>query len=107
MLRNVLLLPPSTITDLVMAIITLHNFLRKGPSRNIYCPSDLIDSEDPRSHTVNTGNWHGDIAHNSMHALQTSRSGHNASTEAKDIRDTFKEYFFNEGAVSWQWNICM
>ena len=43
----------------------------------------------------------------SMKNFSVARSGNNASLEAKEIRETFKEYFFNEGAVPWQWNSCM
>ncbi|KAK2561668.1 Protein ALP1-like [Acropora cervicornis] len=59
-LKNVLLLPPASIEFLVMAALTLHNFLKKGPSRSIYCPPDLVDYEDPRTGTVYPGQWRHD-----------------------------------------------
>ena len=34
------------------------------------------------------------------------RSGHNPSISAKTVRDNFKDYFMNEGAVDWQWKYC-
>ena len=33
-------------------------------------------------------------------------SSNNHSSEAKLIRDEFKEYFNNDGAVTWQWHAC-
>ena len=38
--------------------------------------------------------------------LKVQKTGHNASVDAKSVRDTFKEYFVNEGAVGWQWQYC-
>ena len=87
-----------------MAALTLHNFLKKGPSRSIYCPPDLVD---PRTGTVYPGQWCEDGVLQTMLPLPSPSTGHNASTEAKEIRNTFKDYFFNEGAVSRQWDICM
>ena len=75
-----------------MASLTLHNYLRKGPSRNIYCPP---------------GQWRNDVQATSMTPLDMPRSGHNASAKAKQIRETFKDYFNNEGSVSWQWDISL
>lgn len=106
-LKIVLLLPPTSIEFLVMAALTLHNFLKKGPSRNIYCPPDVVDYEDARTCTVYPGQWCHDGVLQTMLPLPTPSKGHHPSTEAKEIRNTFKDYFFNEGAVSWQWDICM
>lgn len=33
------------------------------------------------------------------------KQGQNASNQAKDIRNIFKQYFNNEGAVPWQFEI--
>ena len=38
-----------------------------------------------------------------MLPLQIPRSGHNATNTAKSVRESFKEYFMNEGSVDWQW----
>ena len=66
-----------------MAALTLHNFLKKGPSRNIYCPPDLVNYEDPRTGTVYPGQWRHDGVLQTMLPLPTPSTGHNASTEAK------------------------
>ncbi|XP_046841836.1 uncharacterized protein LOC124435948 [Xenia sp. Carnegie-2017] len=82
--RSVLLLSPRAIEDLVLAAIILHNYLRKRTSYSIYCPVGITDNETSEGELI---------------------PGHNATTEAKNIRDNFKEYFCNEGAVEWQWNL--
>ena len=82
-----------------MAALTLHNFLKKGPSRNIYCPPDLIDNEDPTTGTVHPGQWRHEGVLQTMFPFPTTSTGHNASSEAKEISNAFMDYFFNEGAV--------
>ena len=52
--RSVILLPPKTIEIMLMATLTVHNFLRKSPSRNIYCQASPADSEN-RSGELNLG----------------------------------------------------
>ena len=38
--------------------------------------------------------------------LQVPPTGHNATKNAKTVREIFKDYFMNEGAVEWQWENC-
>ena len=102
--RSVILLPPETIEHLVLAALTLHNSLRKSSSRNLYCPPGLADMVD-NSGNFFYGRWRASPTTESMLPLQYPSSGHNASNTAKSIRENFKEYFCNEGAVSWQWGI--
>ena len=103
--RSVLVLPPDTIQSLVMAALVLHNYLRRSSSRNTYCPTGLVDSED-RNGDVIHGTWRQDSTAESFLPLAVPPTGHNASNDAKLVREIFKEYFFNEGAVDWQWNLC-
>ena len=44
--RLVILLPPKTIEIMLIATLTVHNFLRKSPSRNIFCPAGVATSEN-------------------------------------------------------------
>ena len=90
---------------MLMATLTIHNFLRKSPSRNIYYPAGLADSEN-RSGELNPGTWRTDPPSNSVLPLQVPSTGHNASKDAKHVRELFKDYFCNEGAVEWQWDRC-
>ena len=78
---------------MLMAMLTIHNFLRKSPSRNIYCPAGLTDSEYS-SGGFNPGFWHKDPPRNYVLPLQILQSGHNASKDAKQVREIFKDYFF-------------
>ena len=103
--RSVILLSPKSIEVMLMATLTIHNFLRKSPSRNIYCPAGLTDSENS-SGDFNPGFWRKDPPRNFVLRLQIPQSGHNASKDAKQVREIFKDYFFNEGAVEWQWDKC-
>ena len=103
--RSVILLSPKSIEVMLMATLTIHNFLRKSPSRSIYCPAGLTDSENS-SGGFNPGFWRKDPPRNSVLPLQIPQCGHNASKDAKQVREIFKDYFFNEGAVEWQWDNC-
>ena len=103
--RSVILLPPETIENLLMATLTIHNFLRKSPSRNIYCPTGLADTETT-SGDIHPGFWRRDPPSTSVLPIEVPSTGHNACTSAKHVRETLKDYFFNEGAVEWQWDKC-
>ena len=102
-LRSVIFLPPTTVEHLVLAILSLHKYLRKSGSRNIYCPPDLTDVED-RNGNVIEGSWRQSYNSSSIQSIRTQSVGNNASINAKQIRDTFKGYFSNEGAIPWQWD---
>ena len=104
--RTVLQLAPRTIESLVMTGLILHNYLRKSPSRNIYCPQGLIDSESDSGEVTN-GLWRQDSPLDSFLPLSVPVNGHNASNYAKQVRDSFKDFFVNEGAVEWQWRMIL
>ena len=86
-LRTTLQLPPETVESLIKAAFVLHNFLRKGASRNDYCPPGLCDAEDSSGNLI-PGQWRQD---NSaiLTSLSVSSSGHNSSNLAKSIRNAF------------------
>lgn len=52
------------------------------------------------------GIWHQESPAEAFSPLNVPSTGHNASTDAKSVRETLKEYFFNEGSVDWQWDMC-
>ena len=101
--RGVLQFAPSSIESLVIAALIVHNFLRKGSSRNQYYPSGLLDTELSNGERAE-GIWRQETPCNSFLPLAVPTTGHNASKDAKLVRDTFKAYFLNEGAVEWQWD---
>ena len=75
--------------------------LMTSSAKNIYCPTGLCDAEHVnREFTLDL--WTSD----SMFSREKPTRGHNASIAAKEIRDTYAEYFMNEGAVQWQWDKC-
>ena len=95
-------LEPKHVENIVLSALTLHNMLVKNPD---YRPSNLADTllEDGE---VLEEEWLDNAATNSFYPLQIPRRGHNPSIAAKTVRDNFKDYFMNEGAVDWQWKYC-
>jgi len=80
----------------VMASCVLHNFLRKKSS-TFYTSANHIDSEDTESGNIIQGQWR---QIGEMVPLQQSSSY--TPQNAKLVRDKYKEYFNNEGKVSFQ-----
>ena len=90
--RSVILLPPESIETNTLAALCLHNFLRQSASRNIYCPADLTDHAN-KSGEVILGRLHNNPPSESLHPLQVPSNGHNASKDAKKVRETLKITF--------------
>ena len=86
-----------------MGALSLHKYLRKSAYRSVYCPAGLVDYEDSCGNVVE-GTWRQSAPTASMLLLQKRTVGHNSCNNSKEIRDTFKEYFCNTGALPWQWN---
>ena len=98
-------LSPEKVEYITMAILILHNYLRRDVrSGNIYCPNGVLDSEDENGDLI-PGAWRQDTSESAFQAIRNSNCG-NTSTSGKKIRDTFAEYFVNEGCVDWQWDKC-
>ncbi|KAB0803707.1 hypothetical protein PPYR_00677 [Photinus pyralis] len=87
----------NNIEKVVMASCVLHNFLRSRSGCQ-YLPRDAIYSEDTENGTTRTGL----VADDSNLANLQSGPNRNPSTEAKEVRDNFVQYFNNEGAVHFQ-----
>ena len=80
--------------------------LIKSPhSVNAYRPASLADSVHENGDVIE-GEWRNKVVIDSFYPLQVPRTGHNATTSAKSVKDNFKDYFINEGAVQWQWKYC-
>ena len=88
-LRNAMLVGPEKATTIVLAIMTLHNFLRRD---FMFCGNqdkvETVDQQQPL---------------NSWLDLPALSSGQTCTENAKEIRKEFEEYFNMEGAVTWQW----
>ena len=99
-------LDPKYVEDVIFTSLILHNMLIKSPnSANVYRPAFFADTilDDGE---IAEGEWREHQANDSLCSLQVPRSGHNASLYAKSIRETFMDYFVNDGAVEWQWKYC-
>lgn len=81
---------------IVMASCVLHNYLRRKSS-TYYTSANHLDWEDIENGNVVQGQWRqvGELV-----ALQ--KSSFVAHRAAKSIRDQFKNYYNNEGRVSFQ-----
>ena len=100
-----MLLEPTAVESVILATLALDNMLMTSSAKNIYCPTGLWDTEDV-NRELTLGLWRNDNCTDSMFSLEKPTMGHNASIAAKEIRDTYAEYFMNEGAVQWQWGNC-
>lgn len=80
------------IDKVVMATCVLHNFLRRKRGEN-YFPSSQFATEDESSDALRN-----------KESLISLQKGHNrnSSESAKAVRELFKNYFCNEGALPWQ-----
>lgn len=85
------------IESIVMACCVLHNFLRKKCPASYTTPDDL-DSENYEAGTFTNGLR---VSDNDLLHLDKSAT-RNVSQIAKNVRETYMQYFNNEGAVSWQ-----
>ena len=73
--------------------------------KKIYCATGLCDTEVV-NWELTLGLWRNHNCAESMFSLEKPTRGHNASIAPKEIRDTYAEYFMNEGPVQWQWDKC-
>ena len=88
-----------TVVFITKAVVALHNFLMSENNNNLqYCPPNLTDQEGPNGYIP--GEWRRE---NSSGLEDIRRIGsNNYSTDARVVRDAFKDYFNNEGSVDWQ-----
>ena len=101
-------LQPNKVEIVTMAIVTLHNWLIKGPSKDVYVPPRVIDTVNPATGKIVPGSWRDDgTPSKNLLPLAMLRHGNNPSNHAKRVRDEFKEYFNCEGEVGRQWDKCM
>ena len=96
-------LEPEKVKVIAIAAITLHNWLRKDSTYGkVYVSRDLVDNEDVMTGEITEGSWRKDPPTESWYSLSLNKAS-NATHEAKAIREEFREYFYNEGCVPWQW----
>lgn len=96
-LRTPINMKPENICYIILAICSIHNFLRKRS--NMYISATTVDRENIESGDVSEGDWRRD----SSDLTRLDRiSVRNVSTLAKHSRDEYKTYFNSIGRVPWQ-----
>lgn len=66
----------------------------------------LIPLADSFLENGQEGEWRKTKVTDSFYPLQIHRGGHNATTTAKSVTESFKDHFVNKGPVEWQWKYC-
>jgi hypothetical protein len=102
LLRTLELDVPSAM-QVVRACLVLHNFLLTKKDK-IYYPPGMIDSEDEHGNLV-FGSWRALTNTQDIFDLRGGASRHPSTLYAREIRDNLKEYFYDEGAVEFQWKM--
>lgn len=97
-LKSPIALVPEKVQSVAMAMITLHNWLRSGPSCHDYMPPGLVEQEDTESGCILPGSWRSDGNMASLFPLSPQIAVNNSTEYAKWTREEFKEYFCQEGA---------
>ena len=95
--HTVMLLDAKAVKSVTLATLALNNMLMTSSAKSICCPTGLSDTDDV--------NWELTLSRKcslEMFSLEKPTRGHNASIAAKEIRDTYAEYFMNRGAAQWQ-----
>ncbi|KAK8763792.1 hypothetical protein V5799_033604 [Amblyomma americanum] len=90
---------------MVLTTVVLHNYLRRRRgTRQLYTPPESLDVEDILTGDIRRGTWrHSDCQAGAVQPLK--KRGSNCSQEARRIREDFKDYFYKEGQLSWQWRL--
>ena len=86
---------PERAIDVVMAACALHNFLR---TRLPVFTNNLLDREEPGTHSIIPGQWRQDAEMEDVAALR----GNTATFLAKRQREKICEFVNGTGAVPWQ-----
>jgi len=93
-------LEPSKVEDIVLCTCCLHNFLRAN-STSAADNINYFDSEDSITHELLPGSWRQEPASQGVQAIAIQ--GTNYTNTAKDVRETFCNYFNRDaGSVPWQ-----
>lgn len=99
-LRSPILLSPDKARVVTKACAVLHNFLLKR-NKQFYAPPGTFDQYLNDGSVLN-GNWRGDDDSSSFFRCQASSTP--ASTDGKQIREEFEQFFIAEGEVPWQYS---
>lgn len=84
----------------VQACLILHNFLMMKKD-GIYNPPGFLNTEDAVGN-VRPGDWRN-LVDDSVRHTGRDPCTRSSTLQAREVRNVLKEYFFSEGAVSFQW----
>lgn len=92
-----MLLSPSKATKVVLAVVHLHNFLRKRSSQK-YTPHGSLDMETETG--ITSGSWRNDGEHSSL--LPLTNVPRRSGNDANEIRLHLAQHFATNGIIPWQ-----
>lgn len=101
-LRRIFELEPKKVSIIVSAICVLHNFLMSR-SQNTYAPNGTFDFENTETGIINPGYWRHELENEKLTPIEVTKSK-NCEMSIKEIRNEFKNYFNQQGAVPWQFS---
>jgi len=88
--------------QVVRACIILNNFLLTRRDKN-YAPPGCRDTEDDFGN-VTPGNWRHEIDVD-VCDLRSDSTTRPSTAQAREVKDDLKDYFFEEGALDFQWKM--
>ncbi|KAJ8930159.1 hypothetical protein NQ314_017055 [Rhamnusium bicolor] len=95
--KKPMLLQPNTVSQLTMACVLLHNFLRRNKTSGIlYTPPGTLDMYE-NGKLVRPGSWRQD-AENFNGIRCISQVARKPSLNAVKIREKFTEYFYTNNS---------
>lgn len=99
--RRPIALNPKKVETVVLACISLHNFLRRNTkSVQTYTPPGTFDSEDLETGVIIPGSWRHE---NEEGFLNLQRIPRRSPNDAKEVRNELARFFISDdGKVPWQ-----
>ena len=92
----------ANVMQVVRACVALHNFLLSKKDTN-YAQHGSMDKEDELGN-VTPGSWRNAIEEVVCN-IRNDPGARPSTTQAREIRDDIKDYFFEEGSVDFQWKM--
>ncbi|CAI6358932.1 unnamed protein product [Macrosiphum euphorbiae] len=97
-LHTAINMSPDNIKKVVLAICSLHNFLRK--TSNSYASNKTFDKEDTNTHEIiNNGDWRNEAADITEIQKLVQRNAH---SDSKINLNNHKKFYNEKGKVDWQ-----
>ncbi|KAF8778965.1 putative nuclease HARBI1 like protein [Argiope bruennichi] len=102
--RKPMALQPDKVSDVTLACVLLHNFMRKSASStSFYSPPGTFDIEADGD--VVSGSWRNDQS-GMTSFMPLKKAPRKSGQVAKATRNCFAEYFSTSGKLSWQDKYC-